>query len=326
MMFLATFTVIIGLSLAQTPEPCDKDACLLPNCRCFSDTDIPGALTPQETPQIVTISMDYTLNTEYAPLYEQIFVVNNPNGCPITGTFYIQDLNTNYDSVKAFYEKKFEIGVSSFNGTLPTTSTGWIDLMKGVKAKIVGASIDEKQVFGYRAPQLAPGGDDMFIGIADQQFLYDSSCGTSEYATQSTLKWPFTYDYDYGSFTCNGGQAVNLKFPGRWQVLIPELEFNDEKCATPQGCPNIETKKDAFDILYNNFVKHYDGNRAPYTVVVDPVWMKIDYKREGLIQFVEYVRAAFDDVWVVNQIQALQWVQNPTPVANLTDFEPWKCT
>ncbi|XP_060083492.1 chitin deacetylase 1-like [Ylistrum balloti] len=326
MMFLITITVCVGLGLAQIAEPCDKDACQLPNCRCFSDPDIPGGLTAAETPQIVTISMDYTLNSEYEPLYDQIFVVNNPNGCKITGTFYIQDLNTNYALVKSYHDKKFEIGVSSIDGTLPTTSTEWIELMKSVKDKITTAPVDEKEIYGYRAPQLSPGGDDMFIGLADQALLYDSSCGTAEYASQTTLKWPFTYDYDYGSFTCNGGQAVSLKFPGRWQVLIPELDFNDQKCATPQSCTNIMTKKDAFDILYNNFVKHYDGNRAPYTVVVDPVWMKTDFKLEGLIQFVEYIRAAFDDVWVVTQIQALQWVQNPTPIANLTDFEPWKCT
>lgn len=270
--------------------------------------------------------MDYTLNSEYEPLYDQIFeAISNPNGCACTGTFYIQDLNTNYALVRSYAERGFEIGVSSLDGTLPTTSTEWIDTIKAVKEKIVGAPVDEKQIFGYRAPQLAAGGDDMFIGIADQNLLYDSSCSTKEYASKATLKWPFTYDYDYGSFTCTGGQSDTLKFPGRWQVLIPELEFNGQKCATPQSCTNVMTKKDAFDILYNNFVTHFDGNRAPYTVIIDPVWMKTDYKLEGLIEFVEYVRVAFDDVWIVNQIQALQWIQNPTPIANLTDFQPWQC-
>ncbi|XP_033758833.1 uncharacterized protein LOC117341107 isoform X2 [Pecten maximus] len=325
MVFLVTLMVCIGLSLAQ--EPCVKESCLLPDCRCFSDTEIPGGLTAQETPQIVTITMDYTLNSEYEPLYNQIFeAISNPNGCSCTGTFYIQDLNTNYALVKSFAERNFEIGVSSLDGTLPKTSTEWIDLMKSVKDKIISSPVDEKDIYGYRAPQLAAGGADMFIGISNQNLLYDASCSTAEYASQSTLKWPFTYDYDYGTFTCTGGQAVDLKFPGRWQVLIPELDFNGQKCATPQSCTNVMTKKDAFDILYNNFVKHFDGNRAPYTVVVDPVWMKTDFKLEGLIEFVEYVRAAFDDVWIVNQIQALQWVQNPTPIANLSDFEPWKCT
>ena len=33
----------------------------------------------------------------------------------------------------------------------------------------------------------------------------------------------------------------------------------------------------------------------------------------------------YQDTWVVTAFQALQWVQDPTPIANLTDFAPWKC-
>jgi len=39
---------------------------------------------------MVVISMDYVLNSEYKELYDSVFVVNNPNNCPIRGTFFIQ--------------------------------------------------------------------------------------------------------------------------------------------------------------------------------------------------------------------------------------------
>lgn len=43
-----------------------------------------------------------------------------------------------------------------------------------------------------------------------------------------------------------------------------------------------------------SFATHYEGNREPYIVVLDPVWVKTDYKLEGTIQFVDYLRAAFN--------------------------------
>jgi hypothetical protein len=39
-------------------------------------------------------------------------------------------------------------------------------------------------------------------------------------------------------------------FTGKWQVLIPDFKFvNNTRCEVPQGCTNVATKKDAFDIL-----------------------------------------------------------------------------
>lgn len=43
-----------------------------------------------------------------------------------------------------------------------------------------------------------------------------------------------------------------------------------------------------------SFATHYEGNKEPYILVLDPVWVKTDYKLEGTIQFVDYLRAAFN--------------------------------
>ena len=34
---------------------------------------------------------------------------------------------------------------------------------------------------------------------------------------------------------------------------------------------------------------------------------------------------AMEDVWIVTIPQALEWIQHPTDLDNLSDFEPWKC-
>jgi len=43
---------------------------------------------------------------------------------------------------------------------------------------------------------------------------------------------------------------IFMYFTGKWQVLIPDFKFvNNTRCEVPQGCTNVATKKDAFDIL-----------------------------------------------------------------------------
>lgn len=80
--------------------------------------------------------MDYSLNSEYKELYDQLFTNNNPNDCPALGTFFLQDLNTDYDIVKSYYDRGFEIGVSSLDGTIPGDETGWKSLIKGKHLKV----------------------------------------------------------------------------------------------------------------------------------------------------------------------------------------------
>lgn len=33
-----------------------------------------------------------------------------------------------------------------------------------------------------------------------------------------------------------------------------------------------------------------------------------------------------DDVYLVTNWQALQWVRNPTPLSQILNFEPWSCS
>ncbi|KAJ8316140.1 hypothetical protein KUTeg_006154 [Tegillarca granosa] len=66
-----------------------------------------------------------------------------------------------------------------------------------------------------------------------------------------------------------------------------------------------------------SFAKHYDssqgGVRTPYVITIDPSWMKDNNKKDGTVQFLEYVRAAFDDHTLT---------YTPTaPVSNIKDIK-----
>ena len=124
--------VLTSLALKVAAQGgCDPTSnCQLPNCRCFLDSKVPGGLNLTDVPQLVVLSMDYVLNEEYEPLYNQIFSVSNPNGCEIRGTFFIQDKGSNLGLVKRYADGGFEIGINSIDGTVPTSEGDMVTMMK----------------------------------------------------------------------------------------------------------------------------------------------------------------------------------------------------
>ncbi|XP_061165268.1 chitin deacetylase 1-like [Saccostrea echinata] len=323
LLLAALATLVLRVTAQGGCDPASN--CQLPNCRCFLDSAVPGGLNMSDVPQLVVLTMDYILNEEYEPLYNQIFVVNNPNGCEIRGTFFVQDQGSNLGLVKRYADGGFEIGINSIDGTIPTTEGDMVNMMKTVKQDLKTAGIDDTKVKGVRLPQLATSGDTEFTAIGNNGLLYDAGCVTNQYDQQLNYKWPFTYDYPPTENLCTTGTSATRKYPGKWQVLVADLTWKGNKCPSPAGCAGVDTQKDVFDLLYNNFASHYEGNKEPYVIVLDPLWMKTDYKLEGTIEFVDYVRAAFDDVWVVTADQMLQWVQTPTKNSDLNNFAPFQC-
>ncbi|KAK7487588.1 hypothetical protein BaRGS_00021138 [Batillaria attramentaria] len=141
----------------------------------------------------------------------------------------------------------------------------------------------------------------------------------------SELVWPYTYDFAPGP-ECDYGEGPETAFPGRWQFLVADLAFNGTKCATPQACIDVATERDAFDMLYNSFIKHYEGTKSPFLIVINPDWALTPFKLEGTRQFVEYIRSAFEDTWILSMRQALDWVRNPVTNADATSgYSPWAC-
>ncbi|KAK7487587.1 hypothetical protein BaRGS_00021137 [Batillaria attramentaria] len=328
----ASFTLVIlvtltSLASAQTDQCKPDDNCSPPDCRCWNDQAIPGGLETSETPQVVLVTFEYAINSAYIDPYRAIFENTvNPNNCPAVGTFFVQETNTQMDLVKELHDAGHEIGVTTIDGTNPETEEQWVSNLQQVKAAVVAAGVPEPDVVGVRAPQLMPGGLNEFTALAQEGFLYDASCSTSRFdGDQSELLWPYTYDFAPGP-SCDSGEGPEAEFPGRWQILVADLEFQGTKCASPQACIGVTTERDAFDLFYNSFIKHYEGTRSPFMIVINADWALTPFKLEGTRQFVEYVRAAFEDTWVLSVSQALEWVRNPVNNANATSgYSPWAC-
>ncbi|KAK3094938.1 hypothetical protein FSP39_008093 [Pinctada imbricata] len=312
------FLGFVGLISAQ----CTPQNCKLPLCRCYGDGTVPGGLATNVTPQIVLITLGFEIDSEYRDLYKSLFTVRNPNGCPITGTIFVQDSGSDFGMVKDFYDSKFEIGIQS-DLIKPTDQKGWDDTVKKVYDHLTLAGIKDTDIRGLRAGQLNPGGQMEFISLGNEKMLYSMDC----VSTSGSYGWPYTFDIPDTRNVCTTGTMPLSSFPGKWGVPISALSFKNTTCATAAGCVQVvQTKQDAFDLFYNNFLLHYNGNKGPYVVEIDPQWAKNQDYLDGTIQFIEYVRAAHDDVWMITAWQAIQWTQTPVPLANLSDFQPWKCT
>ena len=102
--------------LGSEATRCDKSSCLLPDCRCGGQ-DIPGNLTREKMPQLVVLTFDDSVNDLNQRLYQSIFhpIRRNPNGCPISATFYVSHEWTDYGHVQNMYSDGHEIASHSIS-------------------------------------------------------------------------------------------------------------------------------------------------------------------------------------------------------------------
>ncbi|KAH3703191.1 chitin deacetylase 7-like [Dreissena polymorpha] len=324
-LLLAVTLCILPCVLGQ----CNGTNCNLPNCRCFDDVNAPGKLQASSIPQIIMVNFEGTITKVNVAFYQQILQETNPNGCPVKGTFFITDEGTDYATVKTLYDQGNEFGISSIKGTTPASSTAWINEFKKVQSALVQVGLKSGDIQGVRVPQLIVGGTDQFIGMGSNGLTYDSSCVSAGYSDAPTMIWPYTYDFVPG-VKCDIGNPPDIPFPGVWQMIMADLhDINGDKfpCAVPSGCRNITTKRDAFDLFFTAFQAHYTGKRTPFNMVIDPAFAANTDLRDGTIEFLQYVRAAFgDDVWILPMTKALQWIKTPVPLSGVKTFQPWGCS
>lgn len=74
------------------------------------DTSAPLGLKPEEIPQLVFLTFDDSVTDWAVPFYDRIIEgKKNPNGCPITLTYFVRHDQTNYQAVNRFYNRGDDI-------------------------------------------------------------------------------------------------------------------------------------------------------------------------------------------------------------------------
>merc|ERR1712243_88157 len=311
--------VTVSLShLGEKARPCSEKYCQLPECFC-SGIKVPKDLPAETIPQFVMLTFDDSINPNVAEFYDKLFKDRkNPNGCPIRGTFYVTHEWNDYWLTKKLYSEGHEIADHSI--THETTKAfkeadidRWTKEICGMKKVLeIFGQIRAEDVKGFRAPYLQPGGDDMFEAMARCGVTYDTSLPAAE---NNPPIWPYTLDYK-STQECKIGPCPKNSHPGLWEV--PMVYYQDEQkppsvCAMIDACHDNGTKQSAYDLLLNNFLRHYLTNRAPFPMFMHAGWFTVNpYRWEALNDFIDKVLSQ-PDVYFVTVSDVIEWIKNPVP-------------
>ncbi|XP_042880925.1 BRD4-interacting chromatin-remodeling complex-associated protein-like isoform X4 [Penaeus japonicus] len=304
---------------------CDPKVCVLPDCYC-GGKDIPGGFTPKETPQIVLLTFDDSVNDLNKELYTELFQNGrkNPNGCPITSTMYVSHEWTDYSQVQNLYADGHEMASHSIQHSFGEQFSikKWAKEIAGQR-EIMAAygGVKMEDVRGMRAPFLAIGGNKMFKMLYDYNFTYDSSMPVYENKPPS---WPYTLDYKI-FHDCMIPPCPTNSYPGVWQVpMVMWQDLTGGRCSMGDACTTPPDAEGVYKMLIKNFERHYTSNRAPFGLYYHAAWFTTPHHKEGFIAFLDTI-TAMDDVWLVTNWQLLQWMRDPQPLSTIKNFAPFGC-
>jgi len=305
---------------------CKKDVCLIPDCSC-GGKELPGGSIPvEQIPQIVLLTFDDSVNDLNKDLYKDLFEKGrkNPNGCPISATFYVSHEWTDYSQVQNLAADGHEIASHSVSHSFGEQFSvkKWEKEINGQREILAAyGGVKLSDVRGMRAPFLAIGGNSMFKMLYDQNFTYDSSMPVYENRPPS---WPYTLDYRI-FHDCMIPPCPTKSYPGVWEVpMVMWQDLKGGRCSMGDACSNPPTAEGIYQLLAKNFERHYNTNRAPFGLYYHAAWFTQPHHKEGFESFLDAL-TSMDDVWLVTNWQAIQWIKNPTPQSRILNFEPWNC-
>jgi len=124
--------------------------------------------------------------------------------------------------------------------------------------------------------------------------------------------WPYTFDFK-STQDCKIGPCPKDSHPGMWEV--PMIQYEDVKghaCSMLDACQDELTKNSAYNLLLNNFLRHYKTNRAPFPIFMNTWMSNGQYRSEALSEFLDTI-LMLPNVYVVTISDVLEWMQKPTP-------------
>ena len=208
----------------------------------------------------------------------------------------------------------------------------WKREMSGARSIISNfANISQDAILGVRAPYLRVGGNNQFVMMEDEKFLYDS---TIVAPLAKVPLWPYMM-FHRMPHECHGHiQTCPTRSYPLWEVVMNELDrredpLNEEPlpgCAMVDSCfSNQATGEQFYTFLNNNFIRHYDSNRAPMGLFFHSAFLKNNPEVLDAFRFwLEEITTQYPDVYFVTITQMLEWMQQTPDVDQVNNFEPWK--
>ena len=329
---LLPLTILSIVCCVSAAKSCSNETCRLPHCAC----EIQGEhklIARADIPQMVLFTFDDHVNDEVYHYFLRLLRPSskNPNGCPISATFFVSHIHesghlTNHTYVKQLYRAGHEIGSHGVSHRMP--QSWWqhatyeqlraeMESQRYLLSRL--AAIPLSEIRGLRMPYLELGSDPQFRMMADVGFQFDATF------MSHSQTWPFTLDYPPSNFHCYGSNCPESSHPGIWEVPLNVLTTVDgEKCIMVGGCSQEDADKaDVLEYLWHNFNKSRNGNREPFGVNMHAKWFRGRHRFEAMQSFIADL-IKLDDVYIVSVHQALEWMRSPFRLQDATHFGPWK--
>ncbi|CAF3535443.1 unnamed protein product [Adineta steineri] len=350
MLFLQFFWFLIFSFTFCRSEICTAENCLLPSCQCPVSNANPTTFDVIELPQFVLLTFVGNLNKNVLDPIRSILntTYRNPNKCPISSTFFIHDLHTEYCLVQRLFDNHHEIAMTASSNKCPLTNCynendwvrwtneDWQHEIEQQRINIVHqAQIDQSHIKGFRAPHLQIDQNRHLDLLQKFQFHYDSSM----LFKASKLMWPFTLNYPVNFTNCVNCDTWAKPYEALWQFPLHEWNYpkSNTSCRSLSDSSCLPADKPhTADLLYNflmhNFRRHSSlsiGRRAPFNIQIDLTWLSQNKQTrlQALIRFIEYITKSPDHryVYFVSIEKALEWFKYPRVLHEMRDFWPFSC-
>lgn len=283
----------------------------------------PASLNVDDTPQLVILTFDSAITKNELPFYTEIIDNQgflNPNGCPISMTFFINHENNDYSMTNSLYNKGQEIGTHSLSHTIPANFWGTYNLSTW-KAEVGGmtyaayyyGNFPPAAIQGQKCPFLQCNGDVTLDAMQAKGVKYDVSFPTVVYVDPPI--WPYTMDFGL-QHDCALPPCPTQGHPGIWTFPLITLKDQYDDVCTQLECSRPANEQETFDYLKMNFDRHFNSNRAPFILSqTATAWFNsAPYIFPGFLRFLQYVNN-LEQVYIVSVAKAYEWVKNPQPLA-----------
>ncbi|KAF5291272.1 hypothetical protein FQR65_LT11450 [Abscondita terminalis] len=279
-------------------EECGDQCKLINDCACESSN---SPIEQNLTPQFVTLVFnDLVLASNYDEYYSKFFLDRkNPDGNPITASFYVLPENSDCDIVNKLYNNGYDINLSIKSACSSEEQIRQnIEKMRKNVSKIANVSIDD--IIGIKSRLF---GDATFGAYQDVKMSYDNSYVVS-YRSRT---FPFTLEY-------KSSLGLLESYPHFW--VLPMINFIGEagrECNSLFSCQIQGTTSEIVQWLFDQFNQSYNTNRAPITILLNTIWfLATPNSEEAFALFLDRL-ASYKDVFLVGHSEVLRWSRNPVP-------------
>jgi peptidoglycan/xylan/chitin deacetylase (PgdA/CDA1 family) len=267
-----------------------------------------------DVPQFMSLTFDDNVNEVIFPVIQNLTsgLAFNPNGCPLSATFYVSTLYTDYQMIQGLFNRGHEIAVHTMNH-VSQPSQG--EILGAYRALNAFAGIPKSKLKGFRTPFLAFSYQ-TYQHLSDSNlFLYDSSMSVNY---KSAPIWPYTLDHGPATECTTGSCPANFSMKGLWSVPMYTLDNTDgtlNAAMDPNAKRgNSDLKENLLSTLKFNFLARYNSTRVPMGLYLHAAAsLTVKDRTDAYVEFINWT-LSFPDVYWVNNQQLISWIQNPTNI------------